>query len=141
MQILKKSRNNILDNRDPKLVQLTRIQVFTCLPSKQRSCIFYRKKESLNFVRMVFTCLLVLAVRLRHLILEYKGKSIKTGLKLSKPFYPVIREHSRLYILPVNVTDLIILTSNLNRLSLIIAESLHILTMKPEISSTTNDEW
>ncbi|XP_069977196.1 uncharacterized protein [Penaeus vannamei] len=73
---------------------------------------------------------------LRHRILEHKGKSIRTGLQLSKPSFSAIREHSHLHNHPFSNTDFKILTSHLNRFDLIIAESLHIQTMKPELNNT-----
>jgi len=74
---------------------------------------------------------------LQHRILEHKGKSIRTGLPLSKPSYSAIREHSHLHNHPFNTTDFKILTSHPNRFDLIIAESLHIITMNPELNGTT----
>jgi len=74
---------------------------------------------------------------LRHRILEHKGKSIRTGLQLNNPSFSAIREHSHLHNHPFSNTDFKILTSHLNRFDLIIAESLHILTMKPQLNNNS----
>ena len=75
---------------------------------------------------------------LRHRILEHKGKSVRTGIQLSRPSFSAIREHSHLHDHPFNTDDFKILTSLPNRFDLVIAESLIISTMKPELNNTTS---
>ena len=75
---------------------------------------------------------------LRDRIREHKGRSYRTNLLLSRPSFSAIREHSHLHDHPFKTTDFKILTSLTNRLDLIIAESLIIHTMKPELNNSTS---
>ena len=75
---------------------------------------------------------------LRDRICEHKGKSIRTGLQLSRPSFSAIREHSHHHDHPFSTSDFNILTSLPNRLDLIIAESLLIHTMKPELNNSAS---
>ena len=74
---------------------------------------------------------------LKHRILEHKGKSIRTGLTLGKPAFSSIREHSHEHSHPFTSTDFSILSQHSSRLDLVLAESLQISSIQPELNGQT----
>ena len=74
---------------------------------------------------------------LKHRILEHRGKSIRTGATLAKPAFSSIRDHSQNDSHPFTATDFSILAQYSSRLELILAESLYINKMQPELNGQT----
>ena len=70
-----------------------------------------------------------------HRILEHKGLSIRTKLPLSKPQFSAIRDHSRLNNHLFTNRDFSILTGVSLKQDLLIAESILIKKMRPELNN------
>ena len=74
---------------------------------------------------------------LRDRIFEHRGRSTRTGRPLSHPSFSSVREHSQQHSHPFSSTDFSILASYSSRLDPVLAESLLIQRMKPNLNNTT----
>ena len=72
---------------------------------------------------------------LKHRILEHMGKSIRTGIRLGKPSFSAVRDHSHQHDHPFTSKDFEVLSSHSNRLDLIISESLFINKLQPDLNN------
>ena len=100
------------------------------LPEGLSSCVVYEFSCPDCNARYVGSC----SRWLQHRIAEHMGRSVRTGMPLTKPSHSAIRDHSHQQDHIFTNQDFKVLTKVTNKLDLLITESIYIKIMKPELN-------